>query len=371
MIKRLKYRVIWIIPAILCCTFSLSGQVLKDTVAVKMIRSGIDDMYNLKFAEANEIFYKISRMYPGHPVNYLLHGLVSYWENYPLVPSSPARETFEDDMRECIRLSEEEPYSTDNEAESLLANICSRGLLSLFYSDNDLVWNVIPLVTSTYKYLRKSFDFVNYCSDLYYFTGLYNYYREAYPKIHPVYKTLAGLFPPGDMVKGLTELSISAKEAIFLKAESYSMLTWIYTGYENDYKKASGYSKTLTDSYPENLYFRALHIKNLLLTGEYDNAESLIKTYRKDSVDSFFYGQAMIFNGIVLEKKYRNYKLAEQFYEEGINTISLYGKYGDEFCGYAYFGLSRICEHNGDKSCRKTYRRKGSDLVSFKKINFD
>jgi len=79
----------------------------------------------------------------------------------------------------------------------------------------------------------------------------------------------------------------------------------------------------------------------------------------------------MIFKGILQEKKYKDLERAKQFYEEGINTISLFGDYGNEFCAYAYFGLSRICEFNGDKACKKTYQRKGFEIVDFKKVTFD
>lgn len=369
--KRIKFYIYSIILALFAAVSGISAQVLQDTLAVNRITSGIDEMYNLEFNKANEMFSEVSRLYPDHPVNYLLSGLTTYWENYPLISTSPARENFEEDLRKCIQLSEQKPYSTQYEAESLLANICARGLLALFYSDNGLVMNVIPLVTGSYKYLMRSFDFVSTHSDLYYFTGLYNYYREAYPKIHPVYRTLASLFPSGDMPKGLNELTRATEQAIFLKAESFIILSWIYTGYENNYLKASEYSRTLSDMYPENLYFRGLHIKNLLLLNEYDQAEILLKSHPDDSIKTYFDGQSLVFRGIVQEKKYKNYSLAKQFYEEGIDILSLYGDHGDEFCGYAYFGLSRICEHNGDKPGKKSYRRKGSDLVSFKKINFD
>jgi hypothetical protein len=52
------------------------------------------------------------------------------------------------------------------------------------------------------------------------YQNLYDYYREAYPRIYPVYKSLALLFPRGDMEKGLKELNTSASGSVVLKAES-------------------------------------------------------------------------------------------------------------------------------------------------------
>ena len=60
--------------------------------------------------------------------------------------------------------------------------------------------------------------------DFYFFTGLYNYYREAYPEAHPIYKVLAFLFPRGDREKGSAELQNAGANSIMLKAEAYSFL---------------------------------------------------------------------------------------------------------------------------------------------------
>lgn len=351
--------------------FSLDAQILHDTLVVNMIREGVRYMYNLELTKANEIYEEVGRLYPGHPVNYLLSGISSYWENYPLLPSSSARGRYEEDLHKCIDLCTQKPYSENYEAESLLTNLCARSLLLLFYNDNDLNMKVIPLAIGTYKYIMRSFDFVSYFYDFYYFTGLYNYYREAYPKLYPIYKPLAALFPPGNMEKGLNELSLSAEFSIFLKAESYSILAYICTGFENNYLQALLYSKTLLGNYPDNPYFRALHIRNLLIVGEYDEAEDLIRDCSEKSKNIFLNAQVLIYSGLIQEKKYRNYDLAKQYYEDGISAISFAGDYGNEFSGYAYLGLSRLCEYNNDKAGRKAYRKKGYELIDFKKVSFD
>lgn len=365
---------IYLLNIIAATGFGFSGlnsQILQDTAIVRRINEGLDAMYNLEFNEAESIFNSIYSLYPDHPVSFLLKGINTYWKYYPLTADSPARNIFEDNLKHCIRFSEEKPYSEEYEAESILTNICARALLALFYADNGLVLNVIPLVTGTYKYLRKSFELVLYYSDFYFFTGIYNYYREAYPRVKPVYKTLASLFPPGDMMRGLRELVIAAEKSIFLRAEAYSILSWIYTGFENNFLQASVYSGVLSNRYPANLYFRSMHIKNLLLLKQYDKAEEIIRNQGNIASGSFFDGQLMVFNGILQEKKYKDYSLAGDLYEKGINILSRLGEFGNEYCAYAYFGLSRICEQSGNKTCKKSYHKKAEELATFKRINFD
>jgi len=371
----MKPRVKYIICVIALIFYSgdvdLCGQILGDSASVSIIKTGIDCIYSLEFDQAEEICTELNRSYNEHPVVYLFHGLMVYWQNYPLLPGTQASSFFEEDMRKCIDLCEKRSYSKFYEAEALLANVSARGLLLVFYADNHMSGNVIPLAAGTYKYIMRSFDFNKIYSDLYYFTGIYNYYRDAYPKFHPVYKAVAALFPPGDLETGLKELNICAQSSILLRAEANSILSWIYTYYENKYSSALEYTGSLIELYPYNLYFKALHIKNLLLAENYEEAEKYLELSREESEHQYYCTQVQVFSAIVQEKKYNNLLLARELYEDALNDLVPFGNYGNEFSAYACFGLSRICDTEGNKTGKKTYHRRAMNLSTFKKINFD
>jgi hypothetical protein len=131
------------------------------------------------------------------------------------------------------------------------------------------------------------------------------------------------------------------------------------------------YCMTLHEKYPENPMFLEFYIRNLLLMKKYDMAEKLLSATPKEYANRYFQGQMMILKGILQEKKYGNNKIAEELYKNGIKEISLYGRYGNEFASYAYFGLSRISESTDEKQTRKTYRKEAEKLSEFKKIDFD
>jgi hypothetical protein len=356
--------------SLLLCLSPINAQLLQDTTAMNLVMEDIDYIHNLQFNNAREVYAKIIRLYPGHPIVFLLKGIMTYWENYPMLNTSAIRLSFEEDLKECIRLSEMND-NPDHEAEYLLANLCARGLLLTFYADNNLVTEVIPLTISTYKHMRRAFDLTSICLDLYYFTGLYNYYREAYPKVYPVYKPLAILFPPGDVETGLKELHNVAMNSFVLRAQSSYLLIWIYLNFENKYLKSLYYCKTLHEQYPENVLYLCTYIRNLLLMKKYDEAESLITPSPGVTGNKYYHAQLCILNGILQEKKYHDNALAEEYYNRGISDISPYGKFGNEYAAYAYFGLSRISEARGDKQTRKIYRETALKLADFKKINFD
>jgi hypothetical protein len=369
-ISRFKIFINCIVLTFCLSTFALHAQILKDTASLNLLKKGIDYVYNFQFDKAEEVFTRLSNTFPGHPVVHLFKGMITYWENYPLLPTSPAHISYEEDLRSCIELSEKK-NNPDNSTEDLLADLCARGLLLLFYADNDLSMEVFPLATSTYQYIRRAFDFTTAYYDFYFFTGLYNYYREAYPETYPIYKALSFLFPKGDKSKGLKELKKAAENSIVLKAESYFFLSIIFLSFENNYQQALSYSKSLHELYPANLEYQADYIKNLLLVKRYDDAERLVNLKAAATSNGYFQAELSIFNGILQEKKYNNYSLAQQYYLKGARDISLCGAYGNEYAAYAYFGLSRISDINGDKQYKKMYRRQALKLADLRKIDFD
>jgi hypothetical protein len=211
----------------------------------------------------------------------------------------------------------------------------------LCFSENGMSNEVIPIALTSYKCVRKSFQYKSVYPDFCYFTGLYNYYREAYTDRHPVYKAIAVLFPHGDKVNGLKDLQHAAENSMVLRAEAYSILAWIYIYYEKNYTEALRYSKTISESYPENLLFRGEYIKNLLLISEYDEAEKIIKQSENEQ-HAYFRGGLSVFRGFLQEKKYHNYTLARQYYEEGINAMKSFGARGKDYADFGSEGLKRI-----------------------------
>jgi hypothetical protein len=350
-------------------TDPLKGQILKDSVSINLIKKGIDYVYNFQFSDAYKISEELGRLYPGHPINYLFKGMITYWENYPLITTSDARGSFENEMNKCIDECDRIKNPV-NEPEILLVDLCARGLLLLYYTDNYLSLEVFPLATSTYQLIRRSFNFTSHYSDFYFFTGVYNYYREAYPDAHPVYKTLAFLFPRGSRSMGLEELQIVAKNSIILKAEAYSFLTLIFLCFENNFQQATFYSKSLHKIYPENPEYLGSYIKNLLLIKQYEEAEREIELPVSNLKNPFFQSQVTIFKGILQEKKYHNLQLAQQLYLKGIKDISFFRSYGNEYAAYAYFGLSRISKINGDADNMDRYHKLALKLADFKNIDF-
>lgn len=345
------------------------AQVLKDTAALRLVKKVVDHIYDMRFSNAEDITSSISKKYPDHPVIYLLSGMIIYWENYPLLSGSAAGQGFEEQMRICIEKCED--YNSENEAEFLLANLCARGSLLAYYAGNDLSSRAFSLGRTTYRYLRRSFKHTGTFPDFLFFTGLYNYYREAYPDAHPVYRPIFAIFPGGDRVKGMNQLRKAFMESIFLRAEASTFLSSNYKYFENNYEMASYFSKAIFKEYPANIVYRINCIEDLLLTGKYNEAERLINTTSVESISRYYQAQMMILRAVLNEKKYSDLEKASRQYSDGAQKISEFGNYGDQYAAYAYFGMSRISGSFNDRHNQRLYRRRALDLTDFPNVNFD
>lgn len=346
------------------------AQMLQDTSVLSLIKKEMSLIYDMQFEEARAVHSEISATYPGHPVNLLLKGIMIYWEDFPLLHTTSQGAAFEETMTRCIELSDRTRNSR-YEAECLLTDLSSRGMLLLYYAGNNLSMKVFPLTVNTYQGILRSFDLAPECVDLYYFTGIYNYYREAYPRIYPVYKPLAMLFHKGDMKTGLNDLEKAASGSVVMKAESSFILSWIYLNFENNYAKSLYFCRTLHEQYPHNRLYLSEYLKILLLMKKYDEADKLISSAKDDKANKYYDGQLFVLKGILTEKKYHDPELARQFYNSGIINLTSYGDYGNEYAAYAYFGLSRIAESEGQKNLGRKYRNEAVKLAYFKKIDFD
>lgn len=338
-----------ILSLILPCR-NLEGQILDDPETVNIIRKGIDCIYNSEFIEADKYLDEINARYPGHPGTDLYKSIMIYYRNYPLVPADPQFKTYEKLLASCIEKCERKENWIDN-PEMLLTNLCARGLLLTGYSTNSMNNEIFPIARSIYKGIRKSFDYKHVYPDFSYFTGLYDYYSEAYPEVHPIFKPLAALFPDGNRQAGLRDLVNAAENSIFLAPEAYSLLSWVHIYYENNIPAAEKYCRTICEKYPANLMFRGECIKILLMQKKYGEAEKII-SLSENIRHQFFEGQLFVFMGIVQEKKYRNYVKAKSFYEEGIRYLENYGARSRDFVKFAEDGARRANDIQTGKSRR-------------------
>ena len=354
-------------------SFSVLGQksILNDSKTLQKIEQGIDSIYDFQFESVTKIETDLNQHYPNHPLPPLFHAIKVYWQYFPIIPGSKFEKEFTDNITLSIQRSDKMLDDNSENHEAIFLNLMARLLIMQYYADNHMSSKVIPYVHKAYTLAKKGFDLNQEVTDFYFTTGLYNYYREAYPVKHPIYKPIAYFFKDGNMKLGIKQLEYNSKNGIFLDAESLSFLVFISLNFEENYKKSLKYTRDLYKTYPNNLLFLSYRIITLLLLNKYNKADQLLTELKnKAGSNQFFQMMIKIYRGIIEEKKNKNLELAEKLYWEGIKLGENYKPFANDRISYAYFGLSRIWKNKDPKKATE-YREKAMKLSSYKHLTFD
>jgi hypothetical protein len=345
--------------------------ILSDPRIMEEIEIELNRLYNFNFDSASQFENKLETSYPESPLPPLFKATKMYWQYFPITPNSPYHNAFVQSINLSIGKSENILSNDKNNSEAAFLNLMARLLIMQYYSDNHESSLVLPHVRRAYAMVRKGFDLTHTITDFNFSTGLYNYYREAYPEKHPIYKPVAYFFRKGDKDLGLKQLEYNWKHGVFLDAESLSFLVFISLNFEENYKKSARYTRELYKAYPDNPLYLSYRIRTLLLLERYHRAEQLIDELESKSAENDFFRMMInIYRGIMEEKKNKNPEFAEKLYLEAIELGKNFQPFANDRISYACFGLSRIYEHKNPKKS-KEYLELAKSLSSYKHLNFD
>ncbi len=250
-----------------------------------------------------------------------------------------------------------------NEIEGVFFELVSRALLVMNYADNGRSSRAISHFTTIYRDILEGMEMEDEFKEFMFMTGLYNYYREAYPEAYPVYKAPLVFFRRGDKVEGLNTLRRAATETDFIRVEATMFLSNIHMNFENNPDSSLYYASLLHQTYPGNAYFHAKFAEMLLINGDYEQALVHLEELRQG--DSYNRMKAAIYRGIYEEKHKNNPERAKWFYEEGLRLSIPFGNRANYAKAYAYIGLSRYYKNRDDKKKAKEYYKKAKNSSGY------
>jgi hypothetical protein len=363
----MKKAVLYCFLIILPASVLAQQKILNNRELMALIRQGIDKTYNSEFDAAEKIYREVEKRVPSHPASPLLLGLNYYYKYYPLTPESPGAKPFETSVNEAIHRADVMLDKNSEDIEAQAMDMIARALLNMYYVDNGNSFKAIPLIMPIYKAVMKGFDLKEKFNEYYFTTGLYNYYREAYPEAHPVYKPVTSFLQHGNKALGIKQLQYAADSCAFLRNEALLFLKIIYLNYENNPEKAIIYSKRLYEKYPGNLTFLAGYAETLIFTKQYEKARAAIYLLlSRGSKDVAIIMKGLILKGVYEEKAKNDLATAEKNYLSGLKAAEELGPSVDAFRAYACLGLARVYKLKGDSDLASDYRKKGESYARYK-----
>lgn len=340
--------------------FSLSGfakaQILNDTGTMKMIQTSLDHIYSYEFDEADLVIDQVAKKYPNHPVTHLLGSFIYYWKYLPIKDNPTKSKEYIKKLDQCLESINVKFGKNSNDPEAVFYTMAARGYMAMMYNYNGEMLNAAGEGKKAYNAFIEGLKLMNKNSEFYFTSGMYNYYVELYPEIHPIVKPLMLFFKNGNKALGLKQIDTATKVGTITKAESCYYLTHIYLKYEANPAKALVYIGKLSDRYPKNPIYRMKNIEALLLAGNYDLAAKDIPALKK--INTGFYPVAWhMFQGVVFEKDEKNDAFAQREYLLALKTPHD-DQYTKEYHAMSYAGLARIASRAGNKTKAKEYYKK-------------
>ena len=350
---------------------SAQQYVLKNQEVLEKVNHGLDSLYNYNFEFSDSMLKEFLQDHPDHPFPYLYEALTIYLKNFPIIPKSETDKQYVIAITRAIEKADILLKNDEENPEAIFLSLMGRLLIMQYYADNDLSSKVVPYVRKSYKLTKLGFKLTEKVIDFNFSTGLYNYYRQAYPEKHPVYKPIAYFFADGNKELGIKQLEHNSQNGTFLNAESLAFLVYISLYFEGDPNKAEKYTKQLHKKYPNNPIYTSYRIQALLLQKKYVKVVPLIKKLQRHQHNNDFFEMMMlIYSGIIEEMQNENFEQAEIFYKIAITKSEKYGSYGERSAAYAYFGLSRIHKLK-DKKQSAAYRNKAIDSTNNPHLTFE
>jgi len=237
-----------------------------------LINTGINQIYNIKFEEAEKTFIQLKELYPNHPAGTFFDAMIVWWKIMLDQNNEQYDEFFEDKLEEvidyCDDILDEEPENVD----ALFFKGGALGFRGRLYSIRK-EWfdaaldgkDALPLVYEAYGIDPQN-------EDVKLGFGIYNYYAEAIPEKYPFIKPAMIFFPSGDKEKGIEQLKTAASKAKYAAVESQFFLMNLYYQFENDYNKAFEYAESLHKKFPDNPIFEKYMGRIFVKKGKYGNA---------------------------------------------------------------------------------------------------
>lgn len=348
----------------LLCSFLSSAQILQDAQAKSLINQGLERLYEYNFNEAHENFTTLKNKYPNHPAAYLLFAMQLEKQYFPLVQHPNQGKAYLKHLETSLTLAELAFEKNNNDQEAIFFCSSALGFLAAYEADNQNFIKAVNHTRKAFPYLKIALRNTDNQPEYLYSTGIYNYYRVVYPELHPVIKPLMYFFEEGDKKRGLAQLELATKKAVFVKNESKFYQGYIYNKYEGAPQKGLISSQQLIEKYPNNLVFNLQRAELLTLTGQYEQAEIYLDKLEK-SKQAIYIATIATLRGMREEFGNKRYNIAENYYQKALKN-SWEERFTKDIYGLALLGIARLEHRKGNKSKAFQYAKKAADYVEYK-----
>lgn len=338
--------------------------ILINNVAMQIeISEALNDLYNFKFAKAEQQFRWFKQKYPWHPLPYFLLGLSEWWKIMPNTRETKYDDRFLAYMDSTIFVSENlfDKYP-EYKIEGAFFLAAAHGFKGRLYSDEERKnWTKSAVEgKAALKYMEICREKENLSPELLFGDALYNYFSVWVPENYSSLKPIMWFFRKGDKQLGLQQLKEVSYNAFYTRTEAMVWLMRILNSYENDQPRAFQLSQYLYSTYPDNPYFHRYYARMLYGRGMFSEMERQSKSIldRIDSAQTGYEATSGRYAAFFLGQFYESQRRlddAKKYYKLAIRYAEEIGATESGYYLFSIISLGEISEKQGNKAEAKRY----------------
>ena len=242
------------------------------------VNTGIKQIYNIKFEDAEKTFRNLIADYPNHAAGRFFLAMIDWWKILLDLDNEEHDDIFfqklEDVIYQCDELLDEDKSNVDAlffKGGAIGFRGRLRALRESWLKAADDGREALPIVEHA-----ANLDPDNLDVQLGF--GIYNYYADVIPSEFPLIKPLMIFFPSGDKQKGIEQLRNTALNGNYAKYEAQYFLMTLYYRYEKNMLAADEFAEMLLNEFPDNPVFQRWRGRIAVRRGDWNLADSLFKS---------------------------------------------------------------------------------------------
>jgi tetratricopeptide (TPR) repeat protein len=239
------------------------------------LRQGIDLIYQLRFAEADQYFERIIAAQSDNPVGHFFLAMVTWWRVLVDLDDTRHDEAFYALLEKCVQVCDQRLARQPGDFDALMCKGGAIGFRGRLRGDRHQFLQAaadglkcLPLLDQI-----RLLDPAN--KDVLFAWGIYDYFVEAMPERYPIVKPIVWLMKRGDKERGLQQLQAVAREGYYARTEAAYFLAQIYRVFEGDDRRALDYFQELHARYPDNALFHRHTARAMIAAGAWDQGAAL------------------------------------------------------------------------------------------------
>jgi tetratricopeptide (TPR) repeat protein len=279
-----------------------------------LVTSGINQIYSIKFTEAEKTFQVLKKEYPKHPAGKFFFAMIDWWKIILSEEDEEKDERFYEKIEETVDFCDAILDKDPNNVDALFFKggaIGFRGRLRVmresWFAAADDGREALPLVETASKLDPNNVDVkLGF--------GIYNYLAAVIPDKYPIVKPVMMFFPSGNKALGLEQLKEAASVGKYSKYEARYILVTFFYYFENDMNSAELYARQLVDSFPNNPVFERWRGRIAARKSEWAITDSVFKkVLRKADKNLEGYNTPMV-------RREANYYIGQNLKNNGDNA---------------------------------------------------